>query len=64
MTEVSYISPTLLVFLFNLEGYSSARAGYAIVTNPYEKGSVQHLAWQAGWLDGRQAPTEQRQVAF
>ncbi len=56
MTEKFVLqTPTLLAFLFKLEGDSSARSGASLLSNPYEAGTTQCAGWSTGWLEGYNA---------
>ncbi len=43
--------PTLLSFLFYLEGYSCAEADDDVDSNPYNRGTIEQIAWQNGWQE-------------
>lgn len=42
------------------EGFAARREGQALSDNPYPRDSVDHLAWENGWSQARDAESERR----
>ena len=48
------IRPTVLSYIFFVEGNFAGAVGDLLCANPYAHGTVQHDRWREGWYCSRQ----------